>query len=118
MSKAIEKLAALAGMLRDAELSKLAARAAERRKIEGEISELRQQRHALSQLAEDGPAKQVHAEALWQCWAETRMKALSADAAQAAARSEAQIPVARRAFGRAQALQKIASATRAVSRRD
>ncbi|MAQ81767.1 MAG: hypothetical protein CMH12_00880 [Maritimibacter sp.] len=104
----LDQLAQLARMLRDRELNRLSVLAARRQAARVQMEDCREdRRRALASAAAD-PAHIAGADGPWLAWNVARHQKLSASAALAAADVEAQLLIARRAFGRAEALGRIA----------
>lgn len=106
----LETLAEIAAMLRDAELARL-------QKLERDRSEIEEQRQALHRdriramaSLEPDPARMAGADIRWQGWAAGQMHALAIRETSAAAAAERQKVEARRAFGRADVLARLAKA--------
>lgn len=113
MTKDLERLARLAAMIRETELSRLAALAAERRRIGSDMADLRARMSETARRPGLDGARRAGADAQWQKWCWLEMAALSQGAARIAADEAAQIPAARRAFGRAEALSSLVHRNRA-----
>ncbi len=105
----LAQLQQLAAMIRDRELHRLAELAAKRHFAEAQVKGNRKDRlRTLSSAAAD-PAHIAGADGPWLRWNAKRQRDLGSDAARAAADAEAQIVNARRAFGRAEALGRLAT---------
>jgi len=109
MSDRIHKLGQLTKMVKDAELARLRELQESRHRVETLRAKLRQaQSDAYAAVAFD-PAHLTGADLRWQGWASARLQDLSTELAQAAAEAETQKARARQAFGRDQALSKLAA---------
>ncbi|WP_172297632.1 hypothetical protein [Pseudoruegeria sp. HB172150] len=108
MNDGLKTLARLAGLIRDRELTRLNKLSEQRRKAESELSVSREARmRALSQAAPD-PAHIAGSVEDWLRLNAAETGRLSRAVSQAAAQAEGQGVVARRAFGRADALERLA----------
>ncbi len=107
MAGKLAKLAALADMIKEAELGKLRDLEAKRQSTIKQTSDLQiSRRKAIA----DASADAAHISGSvnnWERWAESKTRELSVKTAQAAAEAEAQKLRARRAFGRAAALERL-----------
>ena len=110
-------LADLAAIIRETELARLATLAADRRQTESRMAELRIQRADVTQRPGLDAARLGGADAHWLEWSNAQLQDMSSHSAQAAAQTEAQIAVARRAFQRADVLNRLAGATKTPSQR-
>jgi len=108
MSDRLAKLAALADMIKEAELSKLSAAESARRRITQQSAAVRTAISDANRRAEPNAAHASGTAAHWHIWAERHVKALTQQEAMAAAEAEVQKRAARRAFGRAAALGRLA----------
>jgi hypothetical protein len=110
MSRAadLRRLGALAGLLREAELSRLSAARAARDRTERQIADL----NPLPPAAGIDPAAALHNAAVYAAWAERRRRALGEQLAAQTARAEALCAAAAQAFGRAQVLDTLAARRR------
>ncbi len=109
MSGRLARLAELARMIRDAELGRLAAAEADRRAAAAGLAGLRDERSAVRRRAAPDAARRAGAQDRWEIWAEARERTQATALAQAAAEAEACKVRARRAFGRAEVLGRLAA---------
>ena len=108
MSEKLAKLAALADMIKEAELSRLSAAETARRAISRKSAAVRTAVSDANRNAEPDAAHASGTAARWHTWADRRLKALTLQEATAAAEAEVQKRAASRAFGRAAALGRLA----------
>lgn len=120
MTAELAEMARVTQLVLDAELARLKDVTAEVAALRAAIAELddalQTRSAALVDGADDDCARLSGRDGPWQAWVATRKRALNAALAEAAARREAQGVVARRAFGRAEAvagLRQAADAERA-----
>lgn len=104
----LAKLAEIAAMLRDAELSRLNHLERTRTRLEEQRQKIHKDRIAAMASLSLDPARMTGADVRWQGWASQQVQGLTVRAAQQAAAVEHQKIQARRAFGRADVLQRLA----------
>lgn len=107
MNERLAKLAALAEMIKEAELGRLSAAEAARRGIARDAADVRAARSGANRQAGPDAAHVSGTASRWQAWSDRRLAALTQQEAMAAANAEAQKRLASRAFGRAHALAKL-----------
>jgi hypothetical protein len=112
MKTPLDRLRALADMVRDAELAKLRRLQDTRHSVERAQADLRLAQRDVDAGDDVDPACLAASRGPWLAWAEQRNQALSLQGARAAADAEIQIVAARKALGRAQVLEKLAQAAR------
>lgn len=112
MKTPLDRLRALADMVRDAELAKLRRLQDTRHSVERAQADLRLAQRDVDAGDDVDPACLAASRGPWLSWAEQRNQALSLQGARAAADAEIQIVAARKALGRAQVLEKLAQAAR------
>ena len=108
MSEKLAKLAALADMIKEAELGRLSAAETARRAIARQSATVRAAMSNANRQAEPDAAHVSGTAAHWHIWADRRLKALTLQEAMTAAEAEVQRRAASRAFGRAAALGSLA----------
>ncbi|MGH1330235.1 MAG: hypothetical protein ACRBBK_05090 [Paracoccaceae bacterium] len=111
MKADIAALERLAQMILDAELGRLQAISNEAEAKAKAIKALQDARKTRDQILLDGPdmAQFAGADVRWHRWMAGAQRSLAIEAAQIAAKREAQLAVTRKAFGRAQVLGKLSA---------
>ncbi len=105
----LDRLAALAAMIKEAELAALARQNATVRRIESERREVKEMRQGVVDNTALDVANLVGQDQRFLDWTTKRLSALSAETAAAAAEAETAKVKARRAFGRASVLSQLAA---------
>ncbi len=109
MNNRLERLATLADVISERELSKLAELSRRRSELEANVRANRDANHRTIESATPDPAHFAGADDAWLRWNLQELKKLSEATAIAASDAEQQLVVARRAYGRALALTKLKS---------
>jgi len=108
MSGKLDQLAALARMVKDAEILRFGRAVSERRDIENARRSLQEARRNVQRSSTPDAAHLSGQAALWQIWAGQQLRDLNAGLAMAAAREETARTAAARAAGRADVLARLA----------
>ncbi|MFT6451055.1 MAG: hypothetical protein ACJA06_000536 [Halocynthiibacter sp.] len=109
MKKDIAALETLAQLILDSELARLQGISKEQEEKASAIKALQDARKTRDEILLDGPdmAQFAGADVRWHRWMAGAQRSLAIEAAQIAARREAQLAVSRKAFGRVQVLGKL-----------
>lgn len=111
MNKDLSALQKLAQMVLDSELERLRAISTEQAHKAAQIKSLRDARRTRDEILLSGPdmAQFAGVDVRWNRWIAREQQKQAVEAAQIAARREAQLEISRKAFGRAQVLGRLAS---------
>lgn len=107
MKNKLEQLAQIADLIKEVELARLSRSQSVRQYYSDQAKQLRTTRKAIYGLPVDDTARLTGTDIRWQTWADMKLRELSIQEARAASTEEEQKQSARKAFGRANALQSL-----------